>query len=84
MQFAVARPLKDDYQHYFKHVIRSWWTADYTLATAVAKYTRRGKFMEPAVIGVLSLRMLNISRATPTAWLFCLAVPLRFTNLLIP
>jgi hypothetical protein len=24
MQFAVAGPLKDEYQHYFKHVIRLW------------------------------------------------------------
>ncbi|HEX6889900.1 MAG TPA: FtsX-like permease family protein [Chryseolinea sp.] len=59
MQFAVAGALKDDYQHYFKHVIRSWWTGDHTLATADTKYQRKGKFMEPAVIEVLSLRMLK-------------------------
>jgi putative ABC transport system permease protein len=50
MQFAVAGALKDDYQHYFKHVIRSWWTGDYTLATADTKFRRKGKFMEPDVI----------------------------------
>ena len=59
MQFAVAGALKEDYQHYFKHVIRSWWTGDYTLATGDAKHTRKGKFMEPAAIEVLSLRMLK-------------------------
>jgi predicted permease len=59
MQFAVAGTLKEDYQHYFKHVIRSWWTGDYTLATGDATYTRRGKFMEPSAIEVLSLRMLK-------------------------
>lgn len=64
MQFAVAGALKDDYQHYFRHVIRSWWTGDYTLATADAKFRRKGKFMEPAAIGVLSLRMLKGSYAS--------------------
>ena len=59
MQFAVAGALKDDYQHYFKHVIRSWWTGDYTLATADTKFRRKGKFMEPAAIEVLSLRMIK-------------------------
>ena len=64
MQFAVAGALKDDYQHYFKHVIRSWWTGDYTLATADTKFRRKGKFMEPAAIEVLSLRMLKGSYAS--------------------
>jgi len=64
MQFAVAGALKDDYQHYFKHVIKSWWTGDYTLATADTKFRRKGKFMEPAVIEVLSLRMLKGSQAS--------------------
>src|SRR5688572_21903306 len=45
MQFAVAGALKDDYKHYFKHVIRSWWTGDHTLATADTKFRRKGKFM---------------------------------------
>ena len=64
MQFAVAGALKDNYQHYFKHVIRSWWTGDYTLATADTKFRRKGKFMEPAAIEVLSLRMLKGSYAS--------------------
>ena len=64
MQFAVAGALKDDYQHYFKHVIRSWWTGDFTLGTADTKFRRKGKFMEPAAIEVLSLRMLKGSNAS--------------------
>lgn len=64
MQFAPAGVLKDDYQHYFKHVIRSWWTGDYTLATADTKFRRKGKFMEPAAIEVLSLRMRKGSNAS--------------------
>lgn len=64
MQFAVAGALKEDYQHYFRHVIRSWWTGDYTLATANMKFPRKGKFMEPAAIEVLSLRMLKGSYAS--------------------
>jgi putative ABC transport system permease protein len=64
MQFAVAGALKDDYQHYFKHVIRSWWTGDYSLATANTKFRRNGKFMEPAAIEVLSLRMIKGSNAS--------------------
>lgn len=64
MQFAVAGALKDDYQHYFKHVIRSWWTGDHTLATADTKFRPKGKFMEPAAIEVLSLHMLKGSNAS--------------------
>ena len=64
MQFAVAGALKDDYQHYFKHVIRSWWTGDFTLGTADTKFRRKGKFMEPAAIEVLSLRMLKGTHAS--------------------
>ena len=64
MQFALAGALKDDYQHYFKHVVRSWWTGDYTLATADKKFRRKGKFMEPAAIEVLSLRMLKGSNTS--------------------
>jgi len=64
MQFAVAGALKSDYQHYFKHVIRSWWTGDYTLATADNKFRRKGKFMEPAAIEVLSLRMMKGTTAS--------------------
>ncbi len=59
MQFALAGALKDDYQHFFKHVVRSWWTGDLTLATANTKFRRKGKFMEPAAIEVLSLSMLK-------------------------
>jgi putative ABC transport system permease protein len=59
MQYATAAALRNDYQHYFKHVIRSWWTGDHTLATANEKFRRRGKFMEPAAIEVLTLRMVK-------------------------
>ena len=72
MQYAVAGALKSDYQHYFKHVIRSWWTGDYTLATADNKFRRKGKFMEPAAIEVLSLRMMkgtNASLNDPTGFI---------------
>jgi putative ABC transport system permease protein len=58
-QFALGATLKNDYQHYFQHVIRSWWTGDYTLATAENKFRRKGKFMDPAVLEVLSLRMIT-------------------------
>jgi putative ABC transport system permease protein len=64
MQFALAGALKEDYQHYFKHVIRSWWTGDYTLAAAGEKFRRKGKFMEPAAIEVLALHMLKGSNAS--------------------
>ncbi len=64
MQFAVAGALKDEYQHFFKHVIRSWWTGDNTLATSDAKFMRKGKFMEPAAIEVFSLHMLKGTNAS--------------------
>lgn len=64
MQYAVAGALKDDYQHYFKHVVRSWWTGDFTLSTDENKFPRKGKFMEPAAVEVLSLRMLKGSNTS--------------------
>jgi putative ABC transport system permease protein len=64
MQYAVAGALKDDYQHLFRHVIRSWHTGDYTLATEEAKFRRKGKFMEPAVIETFGLRMLKGNKAS--------------------
>jgi hypothetical protein len=64
MQFAVAGALEDDYQHYFKHVIRSWWTGENTLATSDTKFRRRGKFMEPEAIEVFSLHMLKGTNAS--------------------
>lgn len=64
MQYAPASALKNDYQHYFKHIIRSWWTGDHTLATANEKFRRKGKFMEPSAIEVLTLHMLKGTEAS--------------------
>jgi putative ABC transport system permease protein len=64
MQYAPAAALKNDYQHYFKHIIKSWWTGDHTLATANEKFRRKGKFMEPSAIDVLTLHMLQGNQAS--------------------
>jgi len=64
MQYATAAALRNDYQHYFRHIIKSWWTGDHTLATADQKFRRKGKFMEPSAIEVLSLDMLKGTQAS--------------------
>ncbi len=59
MQFPMGAVLKNNYKPYFKHVLMSFWTQTFTLSNDTKKIPSRGKFFEPGVIDMLSLKMLK-------------------------
>jgi putative ABC transport system permease protein len=59
MQFPMGAVLKNDYKPHFKHVLMAFWTQKYTLSSKVEKMASTGKFFEPGVIDMLSLKMLK-------------------------
>ena len=58
----LANELRSSYGSEFKHVILSWWNRDHILSFGNTRYTRVGKFMEPAAPELLSLNMLRGTR----------------------
>lgn len=54
----VAHALKTQYGMYFKHVLLGFWKGDYTLSSGNTKLAKKGKFIEPGVIQMLSLNMI--------------------------
>lgn len=64
LQFPLGTSLKNNYKHYFKHVLLSFWFGDYTLSTGNEKYPKRGEFIDGDVIDMLSLKMLKGSAAS--------------------
>lgn len=59
MQFPLGAVLKNNYKPYFKHVLMAFWEQTYTLSNDSKKIPVRGKFFEPGVIDMLSLKMLK-------------------------
>src|SRR5882762_289563 len=59
MQFPLAAALKNNYGHYFKHILLSFWEGDYVLSMGDKKITRRGEWIEPGVIDMFSLKMIK-------------------------
>ncbi len=59
MQFPMGAVLKNNYKPYFKHVLMAFWTGSYTLSNDTKKIHSMGKFFEPGVIDMLSLKMLK-------------------------
>ena len=59
---ALADELRNSYGSEFKHVVLSWWNREHILSFGNNKFTRIGKFMEPAAPDLLSLNMLKGSR----------------------
>ena len=66
MQFPMAAVLKNNYQHYFKHVLMAWWIGDYTLSLDNNKFIKKGEFIEAGAPEMLSLKMLNGTYAALT------------------
>jgi predicted permease len=64
LQFPLGTALKNNYKHYFKHVLLSFWVGDYTLSSDNDKYPKRGEFIDGDVIDMLSLKMLKGSPAS--------------------
>ncbi|HZX73164.1 MAG TPA: ABC transporter permease [Cyclobacteriaceae bacterium] len=59
MHYPMAAILKTKYAGYFKHVVMAWWLNDYAVSTTDKKFSKRGEFMEPGGIDMLSLKMLK-------------------------
>lgn len=64
LQFPLGTALKNNYKHYFKHVLQAFWVGDYTLSAGNDKYPKRGEFIDGDVIDMLSLKMLKGSAAS--------------------
>jgi putative ABC transport system permease protein len=59
MQFPMGAVLKNSYKPYFKHVLMAFWAGSFTLSDDTKKIPSKGKFFEPGVIDMLSLKMLK-------------------------
>ncbi|RRB02755.1 ABC transporter permease [Larkinella rosea] len=64
MQFPMGAALKSHYHHYFKHILMAWWVSDYTVSVADKKIQKKGEFIDPGVLDMLSLKMLRGSYAS--------------------
>ena len=64
MEYPVASILRNNYQHYFKHVLMAWWIRDYTLSMGDNKFTKSGEFIDEGALDMLSLRMLKGTHAS--------------------
>lgn len=62
-QFPMGAALKSNYQPYFKHILMSYWSSDYTLSFGEKKLPVKGQFIEAAVPDMLSLNMIKGSRS---------------------
>src|ERR1044071_627452 len=59
MQYAVAGALKNHYSQFFKHIVRGYWPGDYALSSGGENFSKTGQFMDPAIIEMLSLKMIE-------------------------
>ena len=59
LQFPMAAVLKNNYKHYFKHVLMAWWVGDYMLSAGNDKFNKKGEFIEAGAPEMLSLKMLK-------------------------
>ncbi|MBN8855801.1 MAG: ABC transporter permease [Sphingobacteriales bacterium 50-39] len=59
----VAAVLRNNYGSYFRRVALSQWTRDHILSAGDKKFTEKGKFMEEEGPEILSLPMLEGTRA---------------------
>jgi hypothetical protein len=63
MQLPMAAILKNNYSHYFKHILLAWWIGGYTVSWEEKKLTKTGEFIEAGGPEMLSLKMLKGSYA---------------------
>ncbi|RFS16285.1 ABC transporter permease [Emticicia sp. C21] len=59
MQIPMGTALKENYKHLFSKVLTSWAVNDYTLKLGEKNLSRRGHFVEPGILELLSLKMLK-------------------------
>ncbi len=59
IQYPVAHVLRNNYPQHFKHVLLAWWVNNYTLTREDSKFSKKGEFIEPGALDMLSLTMLK-------------------------
>jgi ABC-type antimicrobial peptide transport system permease subunit len=59
IQYPVSTTLRSNYGQYFKHVLLAWGAGDHTVSMADKKYSKKGQFIEPGALEMLSLKMLK-------------------------
>lgn len=62
MPVPMGPTLRKDYGQYFKHVLMSNWEGDYTIKSNNNNFQKKGLFIEPGVIDMLSLKMVKGSK----------------------
>ena len=64
LQFPMGEALKSNYHQYFKHIVMCWWPGDYSLSDGDKNLSKKGEFIEPEGLDMLSLKMLKGSYAS--------------------
>jgi putative ABC transport system permease protein len=64
LQHPAGAALRNNYQHYFKHVLMAWWLTDYTVSLNDNKFTMHGEFIDGGVLDMFSLKMLKGTHAS--------------------
>jgi ABC-type antimicrobial peptide transport system permease subunit len=59
VQFPMGAALKNNYPHYFKHILMAFWVGDHVLSTTDKKLLKTGEFIESGAPDMLSLKMLK-------------------------
>ncbi len=59
MQIPMGTALKENYKHLFSKVLTSWSVNDFTLKSGKKNLNKRGHFVEPGILELLSLKMLK-------------------------
>jgi putative ABC transport system permease protein len=59
LQLPMGAVLRNNYQHYFKHVLLAWWEGEYPLSFEEHKLIKTGQFIEAGAPEMLSLKMLS-------------------------
>jgi putative ABC transport system permease protein len=59
MHYPTSAVLRNNYKQYFKHVVMAWWLGDFSLSADNKRITRKGEFMDPEGMDMLSLKMLK-------------------------
>jgi putative ABC transport system permease protein len=64
LQLPMGAALKSNYHQYFKHIVMFWWLGDYSISYGDKKLSKKGEFIEPEGLDMLSLNMLKGSYAS--------------------
>lgn len=64
MMYVTGTVLKENYDDYFKHILRAFWILDYTLDSGSEVHTQTGEFIESGALDLFSLKMIRGTHAS--------------------